>query len=75
MRVMIVSLEELGLEAGSTLDGIFQHIQGTQLKPDNDFPKGINLRKVDDDLRLRGCAGDSARRFPGDALFPLTSGR
>ena len=39
------------------------------LEPDDAFPKGLYLRKVDGKLWLRGYVCDSAYRFPGEALF------
>ncbi len=39
------------------------------LEQDDDFPKGLYLRKVDGNLWLRGYICDSTYRFSGDDLF------
>ena len=119
MTAVILSLEELGLKRGATLDELFRHIRGTQFRPcpadtgfflrlawtdqpqsqnsiltgthsspdqavtvlsemlerDDDFPKGLYLRRVDGSLWLRGYVCDSAYRFPASALFALKMDR
>ena len=39
------------------------------LEPDDTFPKGLYLRRVDGRLWLRGYICDALYRFPEDALF------
>lgn len=45
------------------------------LERDDEFPKGLYLRRVDGSLWLRGYVCDSAYRFDGSALFALEMDR